>query len=136
MFFILVPESERNTVTSLEGLSSKSDTHSVAEQGQCKSAPTFELLQSWAVNNNITRNALSDLLKILKTHHCFKSYPSDARTLLNTSTSTSTLAIGNGEFIYIGVKIRILSSISNSRDQNTDCINLQFNIDSTTRFFQ
>lgn len=39
-------------------------------------------LQKWAVKHSIKRDALSDLLKLLKPHH--SCLPSDARTLLRT----------------------------------------------------
>jgi len=47
----------------------------------------LNLLSQWAVSNNITNSALSALLKILKSHKCFVSFPSDARTILKTNLS-------------------------------------------------
>jgi len=103
-------------------------------QGQSDNEATLQLLQSWAVTNNLTRNAISELLKILKTHSCFKNFPSDTRTLLHTPTTTPTTAIGSGQFVYIGIKLGLLSGISSTEKLFPDCFNLQFNIDGIPLF--
>lgn len=53
-------------------------------------------LRKWAVKNNITRNALTELLKILISFG-LTWLPSDSRTLLETPQSTQLVNVANGE---------------------------------------
>lgn len=45
-------------------------------------------LSKWALEYNVPNNTLSGLLKVLKKHDCFSSFPSDARTIHQTNTNT------------------------------------------------
>lgn len=61
-------------------------------------------LSQWTVMNNIAVTALSELLKILKSHKCFVNFPPDARTILKTnlppSNSMSIQSVPPGIHIY------------------------------------
>lgn len=67
----------------------------------------LNLLSQWAVSNNITNSALSALLKILKSHKCFVSFPSDARTILKTNLScnnaNSIQSVPPGIYHHFGI---------------------------------
>ncbi|XP_050065513.1 uncharacterized protein LOC126554477 [Aphis gossypii] len=56
-------------------------TFDVFEGNDCILKP----LAKWAVTNNITLASFSSLLKVLKSHKCFKDIPVDARTVLKTN---------------------------------------------------
>lgn len=58
-------------------------------------------LVDWALSNNITHRALSQLLHILQKH--FKSLPGDARTLLKTKQAVCTKSIAGGEYYHMGI---------------------------------
>jgi len=58
-----------------------SGTFDVFEDNGCISKPLAKL----AVANNITLASFSSLLKVLKSHKCFKDIPVDARTVLKTN---------------------------------------------------
>lgn len=45
---------------------------------------------NWSIRFNIPHNVVSNLLKGLKEHKCFKDFPIDSRTLLATPKQTST----------------------------------------------
>jgi len=62
-------------------------------------------LRAWAVKRNVTHNALSELLAILK-RHSHKNIPMNAPTLLRTPRSTTALIReleGGGQFWYYGI---------------------------------
>jgi len=67
----------------------------------------LNLLSQWAVGNNITNTALSALLKILKSHKCFDSFPLDARTILKTNlsnnNSNSIRSVPPGIYHHFGI---------------------------------
>lgn len=65
-------------------------------------------LASWSVAHNITHNALSDLLKILKPHIPNERLPLDARTLLRTPRNITLKSVKGGKFYYFGMQSSIL----------------------------
>ncbi|CAI6345424.1 unnamed protein product [Macrosiphum euphorbiae] len=85
-------------------------------------------LRVWAINNNITNSALSQLLVILN-NHTNHNLPLDARTLLKTSRSPlyNLTEIGNGSFWYYGLEKCILNMVEEQYD--VDALDLLINID-------
>jgi len=68
-------------------------------------SPNLRLVLSrWALRHNITHAAVNDLLKNLKQFPLFSDLPSDARTLLKTSTTAIVKTIGGGVYHYFGIK--------------------------------
>ena len=64
----------------------------------------------WAVDNNITHNAIDALLKIL--HNAHPYLPLSAKTLLRTEKhNISVSQLCNGEFAYFGLKEGVLRRI-------------------------
>jgi hypothetical protein len=69
-------------------------------------------LTNWSVRHNISQVALSDLLKYLKSHDCYRTLPSDPRTLLKTPKSTPSKPVPPGEYIHFGLKTELESTIT------------------------
>lgn len=63
-------------------------------------------LRVWAVKHNITRNALTELLKILISFG-LTWLPSDSRTLLQTPRFTQLVNVANGQQWYNGIEKNI-----------------------------
>lgn len=89
-------------------------------------------LQSWAILNRIKRNALSDLLKLLRRHPCHSFLPSDARTLLNTPRGPCLecpiTPLSPGHYCHFGLEAGLLYAISALHELPRDLV-LSFNID-------
>lgn len=63
-------------------------------------------LRKWAIKNNVSLIALSELLKILKKRG-HPSLPADARTLLKTPKTVNIAKMGTGENWYGGLKKKL-----------------------------
>lgn len=83
-------------------------------------------LHVWAVKHNITRNALTELLKILISFG-LTWLPSDSRTLLQTPTSTQLVNVANGQLWYSGIEINLRRIFSETKTSLE--LMLNFNID-------
>ena len=64
-----------------------------------------EVLSSWAIHNNITHNALDELLVGLKEvdAQSLRNLPKTARTLLKTNREVTTVKIGAMEVIHVDI---------------------------------
>lgn len=60
-------------------------------------------LVNWAVTDDVCKNSVSRLLKVLKTVPSLNELPSDSRTLLRTPRRIKVTPLGNGEFVYFGL---------------------------------
>ncbi|XP_049799526.1 uncharacterized protein LOC126234822 [Schistocerca nitens] len=60
-------------------------------------------LANWSVQFSITNVALTALLCILRSHDCFKSLPSDARTILKTPRCIQVKNVSPGQYCHIGI---------------------------------
>lgn len=60
-------------------------------------------IRNWSVQFAVTNIALSALLTILKSHDCFHTFPSDARTLKETPTCTQLKTVHPGNYCHIGI---------------------------------
>lgn len=87
----------------------------------------ISFLQNWTLEFNVTRNAVSALLKFLKKNgHSF--LPSDSRTLLKTPKTREVLDMNPGQYCHIGLKVALdvfLSTLTIIPDK----LVLNFNID-------
>ncbi|KAK5647965.1 hypothetical protein RI129_002857 [Pyrocoelia pectoralis] len=84
-------------------------------------------IRNWALTHNIPLNAISDLLKILKSY--FPSLPTDARSLLNTPRHIVKKKIEPGEYVHFGLRDcieKLLSQLQSSNCITTieACINI------------
>jgi hypothetical protein len=87
------------------------------------------LLAHWAVKNNVSQSAVSDLLAVLKTHECFSDYPVDSRTLLKTPRQTAIKQVSPGQYCHFGLVEGISSALVNCELSNRTTLSLQFNVD-------
>lgn len=72
-----------------------------------------EFLPQWALESNITHDALSKLLKKLKTYESFRNMPVDARTILSTPRSTPVTSLpSGGVYCYIGLEKSIIDILT------------------------
>lgn len=83
-------------------------------------------LQIWAIKNNITQNALCELLKILISFG-LNWLPSDARTLLKTPKKVQIVDLANGKVWYSGLENNF-REIFSKLSENMQLI-LNFNVD-------
>lgn len=95
------------------------------------SEPASNKLRKWAIDHNITRNALSELLKILITFG-LTWLPNDARTLLETPQKTKVVKVANGEMWYNGIEKNI-RQIFEYLDRDLE-LALNFNFDGIPLF--
>lgn len=87
-------------------------------------------LQKWGITHQVPQNAVSDLLKILKTHQCFSYLPSDSRTLFRTPKSTPVREVLPGNYCHMGIEEGIKSILnSQAHDLVPDLVKVHFNID-------
>lgn len=89
----------------------------------------------WYADNNITRNALTELLKVLNKHFPEKNLPISAKTLIKLDQSYHVRHIAGGQFCYIGVQSGVESQLDDLLLENgSDTITLQVNIDGLPLF--
>lgn len=84
------------------------------------------LLHNWAVINNVTHVALSQLLKILRTHECFLDLSVDSRSLLQTPKNTTIKTVLPGLYSHFGVRVALekYNPKYNHRFHNMHTINI------------
>lgn len=85
-------------------------------------------LQKWGTGHNVTHSAISDLLKILKTHQCFSDLPSEARTLLQTPTTTVIRQVEPGQYCHLGLAAGIIK-VLNKSNSCPETVVVHINID-------
>lgn len=79
-----------------------------SEISDCSSDPTVPVpflkdeLIFWAKKHNITNNATTDLLHVLKPF--FPDLPLDSRTLLSTPREIDVKSCSGGSFVYFGIE--------------------------------
>lgn len=88
-------------------------------------------LRLWALKHNITRSALSDLLKILISFG-LTWLPSDARTLLETKENIEIKDVANGKMWYCGIQHNLHQILKAVNKHLT--IKLDFNLDGIPLF--
>ncbi|KAG5862746.1 hypothetical protein JTB14_025938 [Gonioctena quinquepunctata] len=87
-----------------------------------------DFLCGWALQNNVTHTALTQLLKWLKRNPDLTDLPSDARTLLHTPSRNCLEQMGSGTFYYFGLRSGITKIFKKYRDNNLS-YSLDFNVD-------
>lgn len=90
--------------------------------------PLIEEIKSWAIDYSIKHNQLTGLLKILRTHKCFESFPADSRTLVKPiKADVKCVEISPGKYIHFGLEQYIRQAKHVHPDKGT--LKLQINID-------
>ncbi|KAG4075386.1 hypothetical protein HA402_007963, partial [Bradysia odoriphaga] len=84
-------------------------------------------LRKWAIKNNVSLVATSELLKILKKRG-HPSLPMDARTLLKTPAKVNVVKMGSGQFWYGGLKTKLVDVCKKNKSQSLE---LTLHIDGT-----
>lgn len=112
--------------------SALSCTEDNVESTQTNSIDYLNELREWSLKYNISRTALTDLLKILKTHECFKSFPADGRTIFKSS-NFEIQPLGTGKFVYCGIVEKIVNFVKLSPNQ-IQSVELDINIDGLPLF--
>lgn len=90
-----------------------------------------QFLSEWAIEYNITQNALNSLMAGLK-QRGVSDIPQDARTLLKTSKNANAVSMGDGTYCHIGIEKCILAYLITLTNHNFSIPNkftLDFNID-------
>lgn len=92
------------------------------------------LLQSWAVDCNVTHHQLNVLLPILKLFH--PDLPLSAKTLLQTPQDIKTCSVSGGDYLYFGVEAGLSAILTDKVDflsKNSE-IELALNVDGLPLF--
>ncbi|XP_050059761.1 uncharacterized protein LOC126551050 [Aphis gossypii] len=101
-----------NNLDEIEVLDSKSDSYNSSDEETIgndffnnDTELILKSLAQWAVHFNITNMAFSALLKYLKSHKCFNSFPVDARTILKCSNNNSKeiISVPPGKYYHFGI---------------------------------
>jgi len=91
----------------------------------------LNLIAKWAVTHNINNNALSALLKCLKSHQCFHNFPIDARTILKPNLPSDSMIIQSippGVYHHFGL-VNGLNSLGNILSYTGETIKILIGID-------
>lgn len=106
--------------------------HNIQQNSAENAQPSIEMkLRLWALKHNITRIAMTELLKILISIG-LNYLPSDPRTLLETPQSIQLESLANGKVWYCGIE-KNLCRIFNSMKKDIE-ISLDFNFDGIPLF--
>ncbi|OXA50049.1 hypothetical protein Fcan01_15190 [Folsomia candida] len=103
-------ESYINSTSSSDNSIQFSDCDDESDYKNCEkvtssSTETLESIKSWAFDYSINHSQLTGLLKILGTHDCFKTFPSDSRTLIKpVKFNAPTETVVPGEYVHFGLK--------------------------------
>lgn len=90
-------------------------------------------LRDWNTSFSIKANALTALLGILRSHDCFSSLPSDARTLLNTPSCVSVVPVEPGFYSHICLVNNLQRILENVKEDVSD-VKLLVNVDGLPLF--
>lgn len=89
-------------------------------------------LQKWVNSYNITQNATTALLKILRPR--LTSLPKDSRSLMKTPRTTKLIPLKNGSLHYFGLEETLLTKLKYGISENVEKILIQINIDGLPLF--
>lgn len=91
-------------------------------------------VRKWAIEYNVSRVAVSKILKIFSPFH--SNLPLDSRTLLKTPVSKKIERLGDGEFHYLGLKNGLKTCILLNWEKciPLNSLDLSFNIDGLPLF--
>lgn len=118
--------SQSNLVNQERIIQHRSNAELPNENENEKIYPAEIKLRIWALKHNVTRDALTDLLKILISIG-LNWLPSDGRTLLETPQNIEIKEIANGKLWYHGIQNN-LQQIFKTLDRNIR-LDLNFNFD-------
>ncbi|XP_071647795.1 uncharacterized protein [Temnothorax longispinosus] len=105
-------------------------------QDSDSSLETFkDHFRCWAIGHHIAQNAMTDLLKIIKSDLKLNSLPSDARTIFKTeNVGNKIINLPPGKYYQFGLKAKLLLKLIQNNEINSenfkiDEINISVNID-------
>lgn len=73
-----------------------------------------EELAKWSCQHQITNFAINDLLRLLKNHHCFASFPTDSRTLKMTKSNVTLKQMEPEIYHHFGLKYDLIQTLERS----------------------
>lgn len=120
---------DNNVTCSSDEESSTDDDSEHEHKNSINDASLQEELARWASENSITRQAISQLVKILKKRGL--DLPKDARTLLQTPRHITTVEKCGGLYSYYGIAscLQMILSINKDFTENNNFIKLNVNVD-------
>lgn len=78
-------------------------------------------LRCWAIEHHIAQNAVTDLLKIIKSDLKLHSLPSDARTIFKTeNVSNKIINLPPGKYYHFGLKAKLLLKLIHDNEINSE----------------
>ncbi|XP_024878552.1 uncharacterized protein LOC112458943 [Temnothorax curvispinosus] len=96
----------------------------------CSNDTFLSEIQLWAIRNNISHVAVSELLKLYKKYYPNDKILSDARVFLSTPRKCITKTCGSREYLYYGLQKALLENLKQNTDDFTNnFITIDLNID-------
>ena len=116
---------DNSKLEELLSMSSETDDNDFEES----SDSIIDELIRWAIETDIPRTHLNQLLKILGKHSCFAMFPKDSRTLLKTPRETITRSVSPGIYCHFGVKKGLERILTNRATSMPSVLKLLINMD-------
>lgn len=101
----------------------ESDESNIAEANRSK-----DFLKNWAIQNNVTHSALTELLKWFTTNPIISHLPISARTILSTPNTINVEKHSKGDFYYFGLQNTLTKFALNLSSANPGVFHLDFGI--------
>lgn len=85
-----------------------------------------DIIRKWAINNQVTQVALSNLLKVLNGWLPSDKFPKDSRTLLGTLRNVESIKIEGGDLFHFGIEKYIRKYLEKGGNfDNSDFVHFQ-----------
>ena len=108
---------------------SSSESDSTNDDSELK---LTDKISTWAIENNLPRNTVTDLLHIL--HGSGIDVPLDARTIMHTPREIKYATKCGGNFIYLGIERGLQVFMKNNNVPSTNILKLNFSVDGIPLF--
>jgi hypothetical protein len=121
-------ESELNLIESVSPLSSDNDSYQNESHNNVKSHKSIaEKLRDWAIDNNVNRIAVTDLLHILNNDR-YPELPLSFKSLLKTPRKIDIFDVNPGKLIFFGLEKFLFSALEKT-NQAIKILEIDVNID-------
>jgi len=105
------------------------ETYEVSNSAKQFDNSVESAIRDWVIKFNVSKIAVSNLLKILKSHKCFSHLPTDSRSFLQTPLVTPLRFVPPGNYCHFGLDTGVLKSLSLLSDGFTGSLKLFVNVD-------
>ncbi len=89
------------------------------ESTEIHSTSKLDIIRKWAIDNQVTQIALSNLLKVLSEWLPSEKFPKDSRTLLGTLRNIKTIKIDGGDLFHFGIEKYVIKYLKKGGNFDT-----------------